>query len=146
MPDKMTSHFCNLILENIPVAIVTMDADYNIAWVGDSRAYRLRDGSLEQLTPDHSLVAELERRGMITPEEAQVHPRRNEVLRSIGVEPEVEVDVAQVDARPGDQYLLCSDGLHGYLEDADVLTQVAKLSAAERASRDADLRAGTMAD
>ena len=95
-----------------------------VAHVGDSRAYRLRDGSLEQLTPDHSLVAELERRGMITAEEAQVHPRRNEVLRSIGVEPEVDVDVAQVDARPGDQYLLCSDGLSGVVRDEEIAAEL----------------------
>lgn len=95
-----------------------------VAHVGDSRAYRLRDGSLEQLTPDHSLVAELERRGMITAEEAQVHPRRNEVLRSIGVEPEVEVDVAQVDARAGDQYLLCSDGLSGVVGDEEIAAEL----------------------
>jgi protein phosphatase len=95
-----------------------------VAHVGDSRAYRLRDGNLEQLTPDHSLVAELERRGMITAEEAQTHPRRNEVLRSIGVEPEVEVDVAQVDARPGDQYLLCSDGLSGVVDDDEIAAEL----------------------
>jgi protein phosphatase len=95
-----------------------------VAHVGDSRAYRLRDGRLEQLTPDHSLVAELERRGMITAEEAQVHPRRNEVLRSIGVEPEVDVDVAQVDARPGDQYLLCSDGLSGVVGDEEIAAEL----------------------
>jgi protein phosphatase len=95
-----------------------------VAHVGDSRAYRLRDGKLEQLTPDHSLVAELERRGMITAEEAQAHPRRNEVLRSIGVEPEVEVDVAQVDARPGDQYLLCSDGLSGVVNDDEIAAEL----------------------
>jgi protein phosphatase len=95
-----------------------------VAHVGDSRAYRLRDGRLEQLTPDHSLVAELERRGMITAEEAQVHPRRNEVLRSIGVEPEVDVDVVRVDARPGDQYLLCSDGLSGVVGDEEIAAEL----------------------
>ena len=95
-----------------------------VAHVGDSRAYRLRDGRLEQLTPDHSLVAELERRGMITAEEARVHPRRNEVLRCIGLDPEVDVDVAAVDVQPGDQYLLCSDGLCGVLGDGEIAAEL----------------------
>jgi len=91
-----------------------------VAHVGDSRAYRLRDGQLEQLTPDHSLVGELQRRGLITAEEAEIHPRRHEVLRSIGVESDVEVDVVALEVRPGDQYLLCSDGLCGVLRDAEI--------------------------
>ena len=91
-----------------------------VANVGDSRAYRLRDGRLEQLTLDHSLVAELVRRGMLTAEEAQVHPRRNEVLRSLGVEAEVSVDVTAVDVQAGDQYLLCSDGLSGVVDDQEI--------------------------
>ncbi len=93
------------------------------AWVGnvgDSRAYRLRAGQLEQLTLDHSLVAELQRRGMLTAEEAMVHPRRNEVLRSLGVEPEVDADVEEVELEPGDQILLCSDGLSGVVSDAEI--------------------------
>ncbi|HEY5656476.1 MAG TPA: Stp1/IreP family PP2C-type Ser/Thr phosphatase [Myxococcota bacterium] len=95
-----------------------------VAHVGDSRAYRLRDGALEPLTADHSLVAELERGGMITAEEARVHPRRNEVLRCIGVDPEVDVDVAPVEIEPGDQYLLCSDGLSGVLCDDEIAAEL----------------------
>jgi protein phosphatase len=91
-----------------------------VANVGDSRAYRMRDGTLEQITLDHSLVAELHRRGMITEEEALVHPRRNEVLRSLGVEPDVVVDVHRVDLQPGDLFLLCSDGLSGVVRDAEI--------------------------
>jgi protein phosphatase len=91
-----------------------------VANVGDSRAYRLRGGRLEQLTLDHSLVAELQRRGMLTEEEALVHPRRNEVLRSLGVEPEVMVDVTEIDVLPGDQFLLCSDGLSGVVSDDEI--------------------------
>jgi protein phosphatase len=105
-----------------------------VAHVGDSRAYRLRDGRLEQLTPDHSLVAELERRGMITAAEARVHPRRNEVLRCIGVDPEVDVDVAPVDVQPGDQYLLCSDGLCGVLGDEEIAAELLR-AAPEVAAR-----------
>src|SRR5262245_19333409 len=91
-----------------------------VANVGDSRAYRLRDGALQQITLDHSLVAELARRGIITEEEALVHPRRNEVLRSLGVEPEVVVDVHRVELQPGDQILLCSDGLSGVVRDPEI--------------------------
>jgi len=91
-----------------------------VANVGDSRAYRLREGELVQITEDHSLVAELQRRGVISEEEALVHPRRNEVLRSLGVEPDVTVDVLELDVRPGDQFLLCSDGLSGVVRDGEI--------------------------
>jgi serine/threonine protein phosphatase PrpC len=91
-----------------------------VAHVGDSRAYRLRDGFMAPLTADHSTVAELVRLGQITLEEAAVHPRRNEILRSIGAEASVQVDVAPVDVRPGDQYLLCSDGLSGLVSDLEM--------------------------
>jgi protein phosphatase len=91
-----------------------------VANVGDSRAYRMRGGALEQITLDHSLVAELQRRGVLTEEEALVHPRRNEVLRSLGVEPEVIVDLHELDLAPGDLFLLCSDGLSGVVRDAEI--------------------------
>jgi protein phosphatase len=101
-------------------ALFSPDGHAFVANVGDSRAYRMRDESFEQITLDHSLVAELHRRGMITAEEALVHPRRNEVLRSLGVEPEVQVDLHQLDLRPGDLFLLCSDGLSGVVRDAEI--------------------------
>lgn len=88
-----------------------------IAHVGDSRLYRLREGSLEPLTEDHSLVAALVRQGVLTPEEARHDPRRNQILRALGVRREVEVDVAPLEPRPGDAYLLCTDGLHGLLPE-----------------------------
>jgi protein phosphatase len=100
--------------------LIGADGTSYVANVGDSRAYRLRDRELEQLTVDHSLVAELQRRGMLSEAQARVHPRRNEVLRSLGVEPSVEVDVFAVDVKPGDQYLLCSDGLSGVVGDAEI--------------------------
>ncbi|MBW2295527.1 MAG: serine/threonine-protein phosphatase, partial [Deltaproteobacteria bacterium] len=73
-----------------------------VAHVGDSRAYRLHADGMEQITQDHSVVGEMVRRGLITAEEAEVHPRRNEILRSVGVEGQVEIDVAQVVTAPGD--------------------------------------------
>lgn len=90
-----------------------------VAHVGDSRLYRLRAGKLEQLTADHSLVGELERHGYLTAEEAAVHPRRNELMRSVGPAAEVEVDIAEIDFVPGDRLLLCSDGLCGYVSDEE---------------------------
>lgn len=91
-----------------------------IAHVGDSRLYRLRGSRVEQLTEDHSAVAELVRRGVITKEEAETHPRRNEILRSLGVLAEVEPSLARIDLREGDQVLLCSDGLSGVLSDDEI--------------------------
>jgi serine/threonine protein phosphatase PrpC len=101
-------------------ALFSSDGTAFVANVGDSRAYRMRNGALEQITIDHSLVAEMHRRGMITEEEALVHPRRNEVLRSLGVEPDVQVDLHQLELEPGDLFLLCSDGLSGVVRDAEI--------------------------
>jgi protein phosphatase len=91
-----------------------------VAHVGDSRAYRLRDGRLEALTTDHSVVAEMLRRGVLTAEEAAYHPRRNEILRSVGVLEAVDVEVATVELTGGDWILLCSDGLCGVVSDAEI--------------------------
>jgi serine/threonine protein phosphatase PrpC len=93
------------------VAMLQPNGTLAIGHVGDSRAYRLRDGELEQLTDDHSLVGELVRRGELTPEEAAVHPQRSVITRALGTEPDVDVDVFTVEARDGDIFLLCSDGL-----------------------------------
>jgi protein phosphatase len=82
-----------------------------IGHVGDSRAYRLRRGRLEQLTRDHSLVEEMRRKGQITDAQAEDHPQRSIITRALGPEPEVEVDLQTVPAAPGDVFLLCSDGL-----------------------------------
>lgn len=88
-----------------------------IAHVGDSRAYRLRDRELQQLTEDHSLVGGLVRMGKLTPAEAEHHPQRSVILRAVGVEPKVEVDVTAHALADGDVFLLCSDGLSGMVRD-----------------------------
>jgi len=93
------------------VALLEPDGTVAIGHVGDSRAYRLRAGRLEQLTDDHSLVAELVRRGELSPEEAAVHPQRSVITRALGTEADVDVDAFTVEARDGDLFLLCSDGL-----------------------------------
>jgi protein phosphatase len=99
------------------VAIFAVVDGVYVAHVGDSRVYRVRDGKLEQLTEDHSLVGGLVRLGRLTPEEAEVHPQRSVILRAVGVEANVEVDVLHHDLEPGDVYLACSDGLTGMVRD-----------------------------
>jgi serine/threonine protein phosphatase PrpC len=85
--------------------------EVSFAHVGDSRAYVLRDGDLKRLTSDHSLVEELRRQGRLTEAQAEEHPQRSIITRALGPEPEVEVDTMTYPARPGDVFLLCSDGL-----------------------------------
>jgi serine/threonine protein phosphatase PrpC len=91
-----------------------------IGHVGDSRAYLLRGDSLEQLTTDHSLVAELVQSGVLTPEEAERHPQRSAITRALGTEPSVRVETFTVPGEVGDLFLLCSDGLSAMLGDDEV--------------------------
>lgn len=88
-----------------------------IAHVGDSRIYRLREGNLERITQDHSLVEELVRARIITPEQARTHPRRNVITRALGTQGENEPDLLVTDIQKGDLFLLCSDGLTSMVED-----------------------------
>lgn len=101
-------------------AMVFYDGQASVAHVGDSRGYRLRDGALEQLTSDHSLREELITRGFYTREEADVSLNRNVVTRALGIDPEVEVTITETDARPGDIFLLCSDGLNDMIDDETI--------------------------
>jgi serine/threonine protein phosphatase PrpC len=91
-----------------------------VAHVGDSRLYRLRSEDFEALTEDHSVVALMIRNGTITPEEARDHPKRNQIMRALGVWDETEVDIASLEIQTGDTFLLCSDGLYGMLPDEDL--------------------------
>jgi protein phosphatase len=85
--------------------------------VGDSRCYRLHGGQLKQVSQDHSMVAELVRDGVITPEEARRHPYRNIITRALGTAETVEVDVTEIEKAKGDIYLICSDGLSEYVDE-----------------------------
>jgi serine/threonine protein phosphatase PrpC len=96
------------------------DDEISLGHVGDSRAYRMRDDELEQLTKDHSLVAELERSGQITAEAAEHHPQRSIITRALGPEPDVEVDTYTLAGRDGDLFLLCSDGLTSMISDEEI--------------------------
>lgn len=91
-----------------------------VAHVGDSRAYLLRGGKLACVTEDHSIVGELLRNKAITREEARSHPYRNVITRAIGTAALVEVDIARIDKKPGDVWLVCSDGLFNKIEDKEI--------------------------
>src|SRR3954451_4946825 len=107
----------------ITVALVE-DGRVSIGHVGDSRAYLIRDRKLEQLTEDHSLVAELVRSGKLSPEEAEGHPQRSVITRALGTDPDVDVDTFSIEAKPGDLFLLCSDGLTSMVDDDTILREV----------------------
>lgn len=108
-------------------ALAIRDHDAWFAHVGDSRIYRVRDEEISQLTDDHSLVATMVREGLLTRAEAENHPRRNVLQRSMGVSEDVEIDVrGPFEIREGDIFLLCSDGLHGVVKE-DELKEIARL-------------------
>ncbi|MGH2959019.1 MAG: Stp1/IreP family PP2C-type Ser/Thr phosphatase [Solirubrobacterales bacterium] len=105
-------------------ALLLGDDELTIAHVGDSRAYRLRDGDLDRLTRDHSLVGEMVRRGAITEAEAEVHPQRSILTRALGPEDEVEIDTLSHGVKGGDIYLICSDGLTGMVDEATIAQEM----------------------
>jgi serine/threonine protein phosphatase PrpC len=100
------------------------DNRVTVAHVGDSRLYRFKDGTLEQLTLDHSLVQDLVNKGFYTPEEAKKNVKSNVITRAVGVEASVAPDVQEIETQPGDLFLLCSDGLTDMAEDAEILTRL----------------------
>jgi serine/threonine protein phosphatase PrpC len=102
------------------VACLFYDNRVSIAHVGDSRLYRMRDNRFEQITMDHSLLQELVDRGFYSQEEASRSTNRNYVTRALGVEPNVEVEVQEIDVLKGDYILMCSDGLPDMVEDEDI--------------------------
>jgi protein phosphatase len=130
----------------LTAAIVSAEREeVAIGHVGDSRAYRLRDGRLEQLTRDHSLVEEMRRKGQLTDAQAEDHPQRSIITRALGPEPEVEPDVQTVPAAPGDVFLICSDGLTTMLGEEQIrklLAGATSMAAAVRALIDEANRAG----
>lgn len=89
-------------------------------WAGDSRLYRLRDGRLKRISRDHSYVQDLQDSGLLSEAEARVHPRSNIVTRAIGVQAQLELAMVELLLKPGDSYLLCSDGLNKTVEDHEI--------------------------
>jgi PPM family protein phosphatase len=118
----------------ITAALVAADA-LVIGHVGDSRAYRLRGGKFEQLTDDHSLVADLVRSGRITPEEADTHPQRSVITRALGTDREVDVDTFTVRAESDDLFLICSDGLTTMVDDEEIRDLVTRAGDLEQAGK-----------
>lgn len=112
--------------------------------VGDSRIYRFREGKLEQMTDDHSLVGELMRAGYLTPEQAENHPNKNVILRAVGTEEGIDVDLAVEERQNGDLWLICSDGLHGMVADSkmEAILGVNTPEAAAKILLEAALKAG----
>ena len=110
-------------------------SDAFIAHVGDSRIYLLRQGKLKQLTSDHSMVAEMVQRGLITAEEAEHHPERNIITRAIGHKPTVEVTTARIALCKRDRLILCSDGITGPVKDEDIILQAIGTSAQHLSER-----------
>ena len=109
------------------VVALLCDNQISIAHVGDSRLYRLREGEFRQLTRDHSLLQEQIDSGMITKEMARRSQNKNLVTRAVGIEPEVEADINTFDAKEGDMYLLCSDGLNDMVDDEDIYLTLSSL-------------------
>ena len=112
--------------------LLAKHGDSQIAHVGDSRLYRLRGERLQPMTEDHSLVATLVREHVLTEEEARDDPRRNQILRALGVREQVEIELKALQPRPGDAYLLCSDGLHGLISDEEIEEIVGRRHEPER--------------
>ena len=105
------------------------DNKVTVAHIGDSRCYRLRDNRLEQITRDHSLLQEQIDSGLLTKEAARRSQNKNLVTRALGIEPNVVPEIHVHEVKPGDVYLLCSDGLNDMVEDDDIELTVGSLSA-----------------
>jgi PPM family protein phosphatase len=116
-------------------AAMLVDNAVSLGHVGDSRAYRFRDDKLERLTQDHSLVEELMRMGRLSPEDAEVDPRRSIITRALGPEPTVDVETVTYPAKDGDVYLLCSDGLTGMVPEERMAEILRARSSLEQAAR-----------
>lgn len=126
-------------LSGMGTTLTALRADgevFRLAHVGDSRAYVLRDGTLQRLTKDHTVVERLVEDGRLTPEEAEIHPQRSILTRALGVDDTLQVDQGAVEPRRGDRLLLCSDGLTGMI-DEEAITRILTENADPQAAADA---------
>jgi len=108
------------------VALAIADGHFHCFWVGDSRAYRVRNGQIRRISRDHSLVQDLVDAGMLAPDEAEGHVNANVITRAVGVAEELEVDSSTGDAQSGDVFLLASDGLTRVVDDQEILAELAE--------------------
>ena len=106
------------------VCVILKDDQVYIAHAGDSRAYIARNGDIEQVTVDHSLVQDLVSKGRITPEEAVNHPNKNLITRAIGVDKSIEIDFNQIDFTDNDMLILCTDGLSNYVSTEEITQEI----------------------
>ncbi|KDC53924.1 PP2C family protein-serine/threonine phosphatase [Pseudoalteromonas sp. S3431] len=120
LSEYSASYLDNKTAGSTVTALFLKNGNYHILWAGDSRAYLLRDGELQQISRDHSQVNDLIDEGVISVEEAKNHPLSNVITRAVGVMENVKVDVIKDKIRTGDIFLLCSDGLTGELSDDDI--------------------------
>ena len=108
------------------VALVVRGRNYLLFWVGDSRAYLLRDGAFTQLSRDHTQVQEMVDRGLMAPAEAAGHPMGHILSRAVGVRGALEIDRVEGEVLPGDVFLLCSDGLHSYVDAGEIRRELGR--------------------
>lgn len=106
------------------VGLAIADGQFRCFWAGDSRAYRIRDNQIEQLTRDHSLVQDLVDAGMLQPEEAEDHPNSNIITRAVGVANDLKIDTISGDAKPGDRFLLASDGVTRLVSNQELVDEL----------------------
>lgn len=120
----------------VVLGVIAQDGRQRLAMVnvGDSRAYLLAGDEFQQLSEDHSLVETMLRSGQLTEDEAANHPRRNVITRALGIEPEVDVDAWIIEPRPGDRFLLCSDGLFNDLDDDELAEVLRRITAPAEAA------------
>ena len=133
--DLATANGSERTIGSTVVGLAIADGQFRCFWAGDSRAYRVRDDRIEQLTRDHSLVQNLVDAGMLQPDEAVDHPNSNIITRAVGVAPELSVDTVGGDVRSGDQFLLASDGLTRVVEDHEMAAELLSNAPAKAAER-----------
>jgi serine/threonine protein phosphatase PrpC len=117
------------------VGLAVVDGTFRCFWMGDSRAYLLRDGEIGRLTHDHSLVQNLVDAGMLSPDEAETHENANLITRAVGVAENCDVDIVSGEVRPGDQFVLASDGLTRVVRDQELAEELQRGSPDEAADR-----------
>jgi len=115
------------------VGLAISDGAFRCFWMGDSRAYRLRDGKIERVSHDHSLVQNLIDAGMLSPEDAETHENANLITRAVGASEHADVEIVGGDAKPGDQFLLASDGLTRLVRDEEIVAELESSAPAQAA-------------
>ena len=110
-------------------ALIVQEGFFSVLWVGDSRVYLFRDGTLHQLSRDHTQVQEMVDSGLLTPDEAKTHPMSHVLARAVGVQASLELDVIVDEAGVGDRFLLCSDGLTARVSPEEIAAAMAGVPA-----------------